>query len=256
MTICISAICTENHEENIVFGVDHMITTGLGQFEHDINKYKLLSENTVGMIAGNALLMDYFLDEDYSQKSYSEIQIILEEKFKQKRLEKIQKEVFDVFSIDAEFVKDILKNPINNEYQSLILKNIAKSKLNTAILLMGFEDDKAKISEIVDTGIENYDQINFNTIGSGSIQAQNTLLFQHHSRQDDLRTTLYNVYKAKKNAEVMQGVGKETDIGYLSQNGVKMLDEKSINILEEIYNIELNCGKQHHMLNELNLKNC
>lgn len=99
---------------------------------------------------------------------------------------------------------------------------------------MGFEDGKAKISEIVDTCIEDYGQINFNTIGSGSIQAQNTLLFQHHSRQDDLKTTLYNVYKAKKNAEVMQGVGKETDIGYLSQNGVKMLDGKSINILDEI----------------------
>lgn len=74
MYICNS---TENEEENIVFGVDHMITTGLGQFEHDINKYKLLNDNTVGMIAGNALLMDYFLDEDYSQKSYSEIQLIL-----------------------------------------------------------------------------------------------------------------------------------------------------------------------------------
>ena len=51
----------------------------------------------------------------------------------------------------------------------------------------------------------------------------------------------------------MQGVGKETDIGYLTQDGVRMLDEKSINILDEIYNIELNCGKKHHMLDELNI---
>lgn len=79
MTICISAICTENNHDNIVFSVDHMITTGIGQFEHDINKYKLLNSNTVGMIAGNALLMDYFLDENFSQKSFSEIELIIEE---------------------------------------------------------------------------------------------------------------------------------------------------------------------------------
>ena len=96
MTICISAICTENSKEHIVFSVDHMITTGIGQFEHDISKYKLLTDNSVGMLAGTALLMDYFLEEDYSNKSYSEIQSVLEEKFKQKRLQKIQKEILEV----------------------------------------------------------------------------------------------------------------------------------------------------------------
>ena len=253
MTICISAICTENNKENVVFSVDHMITTGIGHFEHDICKYKVLSDNTVGMLAGNALLMDYFLEDDYSGKSYSEIQSVLEEKFKEKRLEKIQKEVLDVFKIDWDDVKEILKNPVTNEFQRLILKNITKTRLNTAILLIGFENKKAKISEIGDGGIEIFNQINFNTIGSGSIQAQNTLLFQKHSKQDDLKTTLYNVFKAKRNAEVMQGVGKETDIGYLNEKGITMLKEESIHILDEIYTAELNYGRQHKKLKGLNI---
>lgn len=253
MTICISAICTQNNQENVVFAVDHMITTGIGQFEHDICKYKVLSDSTVGLLAGNALLMDYFLEEDYSGMSYSDIQSVFEEKFKEKRLEKIQKEVLDVFKIDWDDVKEILKNPVTNEFQTLILKNITRIQSDTAILLIGFEDEKAKISEIVDTGIESYDKIYFNTIGSGSIQAQNTLLFQKHSKQDDLKTTLYNVFKAKRNAEVMQGVGKETDIGYLNKNGITLLDDVSIGILNEIYNIELNYGKNHRKLNDLNI---
>ena len=253
MTICISAICTEDNKEHIVFSVDHMITTGIGQFEHDISKYKLLTGNSVGMLAGNALLMDYFLEDDYSNKTYSEIQSIIEEKFKQKRLEKIQKKVLDVYTIDWDDVKEMLKNPITNDFQSLILKSITKTKLDTAILLMGFDDEKAKVSQIGDGGIETFDQIYFNTIGSGSIQAQNTLLFQKHSKQDDLKTTLYDVYKAKKNAEVMQGVGKETDIGYLNENGINILDEENICILDEIYNIELNYGREHKRLNDLNI---
>ena len=230
-----------------------MISTGIGQFEHGIKKYTLLTDNTVGMIAGNALLMDYFLNEDYSDKNYSHIQKIIEKKFKEKRLEKIQKEILDIYSIDFDYVKEILKNNITNEFQSLILKNITKLNLNTAILLMGFEEDKAKISEISDTGIENYNQINFHTIGSGSIQAQNTLLFQKHSKNDDLKTTLYNVYKAKKNSEAMQGVGKETEIGYLNKNGVKMLNEDNIKILNNIYDAELIFGKENEKLNELNI---
>ena len=253
MTICISAICTQNNEENVAFAVDHMITTGIGQFEHDICKYKVLSDSTVGMLAGNALLMDFFLEEDYSGMSYSQIQSVIEEKFKQKRLETIQKEVLDVFKIDWDDVKETLKSPVINEFQTLILKNITRIQLDTAILLIGFEDEKARISEIGDGGIETYDKIYFNTIGSGSIQAQNTLLFQKHSKQDDLKTTLYNVFKAKRNAEVMQGVGKETDIGYLNENGITLLDEESIAILDEIYNVELNYGKNHKKLNDLNI---
>ena len=253
MTICISAICMENDKENVAFAVDHMITTGIGQFEHDICKYKVLSDNTVGMLAGNALLMDYFLEDDYSAKSYSDIQSILEEKFNQKRLEKIQKEILDVFKIDWDDIKEILKNPLTNEFQTHIIKNITKTKSNTVIILIGFEDGKAKISEIGDGGIETYDKIYFNTIGSGSIQAQNTLLFQKHSKQDDLKTTLYNVFKAKRNVEVMQGVGKETDIGYLNENGITLLDDESIGILDEIYNVELNYGKNHKKLNDLNI---
>ena len=253
MTICISAICTENNEENIAFAVDHMTSTGIGEFEHSINKYRCLNTNTVAMIAGNALLMDYFLSDDYSNNSYKEIQKILEEKFKQKRLEIIEKEVLNIFSIDFNYVKELLKNPITNDLQSTILKRIAQTKLNTAILLIGFEDGKAKISEITDSQIGSFDQINFHTIGSGSIQAQNTLLFQKHSKECDLKITLYNVFKAKKNAEVMRSVGKKTDIGYLNRNGINMLKDENIKILEEIYNTELNCGKQHYKLKELEL---
>ena len=148
MTICISAICTEKEENNIVFAVDHMITTGLGQFEHEITKYRWVNKNTVGMIAGNALLMNYFLNDDYTNKSYTEIKEIIEEKFRQKKLEEIQK-ILDVYSIDLDYVRELLKNPITNEYQKTILKSISKTKLNTAILLIGFEDGNVKIMKFM-----------------------------------------------------------------------------------------------------------
>lgn len=253
MTICISAICTENDKEHVVFAVDHMISTMMGQFEHNIKKYTYLTGNTVGMFAGNALLMDYFLEDDYSSKSYDEIKKRITSKFKEKRLEYIKKNILDVYSIDFDYVRELLKNEITNEFQMRILKEITKIKLNSAILLVGFDENKAKISEISDSGVENFDKINFHAIGSGSIQAQNTLLFQEHSKEDNLKVTLYNVYKAKKNAEVMQGVGYETDIGYLNNESIKILKETNINILDEIYKSELIYGKTNKKLDDLNI---
>ena len=73
------------------------------------------------------------------------------------------------------------------------------------------------------------------------------------SKNDDLKTTLYNVYKAKKNAEAMEGVGKETDIGYLNENEIKMLNKENIKILDSIYNTELTYGKNHDDLKKLNI---
>lgn len=52
----------------------------------------------------------------------------------------------------------------------------------------------------------------------------------------------------------MHGVGKETDIGYLNEKGITMRDDENIEILDEIYNIGLNYGRQHKRLNDLKLR--
>ena len=61
------------------------------------------------------------------------------------------------------------------------------------------------------------------------------------------------MYKAKKNAEVKQGVGRETELGYLNKDGMKMINEKNLNILNEIYLFELDCGKTHEDLKKIKL---
>lgn len=104
MTICISSICTENEEEHIVFAVDHMITTPNGEFEHPIKKYREINRNTMGMIAGKVLLMDFFMDLDNFDSDYETIENTINKKFKEKRLEIIQNNILDTYFIDIEFI--------------------------------------------------------------------------------------------------------------------------------------------------------
>lgn len=253
MTVCIAAICKEEGNERIVFATDHMISTGMGQFEHSIDKYEVVNNQTVAMIAGDALLFKYLMDlEDYDS-DFDTIQIAISDKFKEKRKELIKNNILDVFGVDENFVINALNSPQYNPFVESILRGIAELKLNTAILLVGIDDGKAKISEISEGQTLDYRSINFHAIGSGHMQAVNTLLFQRHSKEDNLATTVYNVYKAKKNAEVSNGVGKETEIAVLGEE-VKPISEKDISTLQKIYEYELKCGKEHEDLKGLDLQ--
>ncbi|MCL2115643.1 MAG: hypothetical protein FWH29_05425 [Methanobrevibacter sp.] len=81
----------EKNEDHIVFAVDHMITTANGEFEHPIKKYRNINKNTVAMIAGDALLMEYFTDLKNYEDNYKKLLKTFEKKLKTKRLELIQK---------------------------------------------------------------------------------------------------------------------------------------------------------------------
>lgn len=252
MTICIAAIAKENDSEYVVFATDHMITTNMGQFEHSIVKYSELNKNTVAMLAGQALLFDDLVKINNDTISYEEIKKQLFDNFKEKRKGIIENEIFDVFGIDQQFFIDSLRKQIPNGFISSILTKVSELRLKTKILLVGFVDSLAQITDIDEMGITDFRSMNFHAIGSGGIQAANTLLFQKHSKTDPLLITIYNVYKAKRNAEVSGGVGKETDLLVLGGDGVQQLSDDSIGILNKIYTDELQYGKNNSELDKIN----
>ena len=254
LTICIAAICKNGDEESIVFSTDHMISLRmLGQFEHSIEKYKVIHDTTtVAMLAGQPLLFDSLITIDDSS-DYNKIRSKIAKNFKAKRESLIQNQIFDTFGIDQKIFTGFLNNPQPSNAINTIIDEVSNFSLATAILLVGFENRSAKISEISEGGCLDYRDINFHAIGSGTIQAINTLLFQKQSKTDDLKTTIYNVYKAKRNAEVAEGVGKETDLAILTEDGVNKFEPHQINILSNIYDKELQLGKTHQDLNSLGL---
>jgi hypothetical protein len=253
MTICIAAIAKENDREYIIFSTDHMVTTNLGQFEHSIVKYSKLNKNTVAMLAGEALLFDDLVKLKHEEIIYPQIKIQIFENFKKKRKEIIENEIFNIFGIDQQFFIDSLRQEIPNPLNS-ILEKVAEFRLQTQVLLIGFDNSLAQISNIEENGVVDLRLMNFHAIGSGASQAVNTLLFQKHSKNDPVLTAVYNVYKAKKNAEVSEGVGKETEILILNEDGIKQLTNNDIDILNNIYTKELQYGKSNEELQKINVK--
>lgn len=253
MTICISAIAKdEDGEELMVFGTDHMVSTQIGQFEHSIKKYKLINKNIVAMLSGNTLLFERCINGVDKDSDFFSVREKIKQTMEKLRKEIIESEVYKVYNIDDNFVKEILKQQICNSYMDKILDTISKFSLSTSILLIGFDNNgKAQISEIAEEGYMDFRDVNFHAISSGTIQAINTLLFQRHSKENNLKTAIYNVFKAKKNAEVAEGVGRETEILILKKSGVTEIISDDLKILDKIYQEELSLGKNHQDLNTL-----
>lgn len=165
--------------------------------------------------------------------------------------EQIKKQLLDQYKLDFDFIKEVMKGQVQNKYIDNILQSISEASLDSAILVIGFKNHLAQITEIRDIGMFDYRDIDFGCIGSGAVQAMNTLLFQRHSKSDSLATTLYNVYKAKRNAEVAVGVGEETDMAILSSKGVKQIKSDNLEILRKVYEKELTLGKTSEKVKEL-----
>lgn len=253
MTICIAAIAKEKDKEYVVFSTDHMITTNMGQFEHSIVKYTQINKHTIAMLAGHALLFDDLIKFDNKNAKYDDIKKQIFENFKKKRKEIIENEIYNIVGIDHQCYISSLQNQMMNPLIQSILQKVTDFKLNTTVLLTGFDNSFVQITAIEETGILDFRPMNFHAIGSGYVQAVNTLLFQKHSKTDSLLNAIYNVYKAKRNAEVIVGVGKETDISILSEKGIQQLSNEYIEVLNNIYSNEIQYGKNNENLNKIKI---
>jgi len=257
LTICVAAIgrCDDIGKdcEAVVFATDHMITLKqIGQFEHAVEKYRKINSNTVAMLSGEALLFDEVLKGATETGNLDEIGQKIHQNMISIRDMRISKLIFEKLKIDFDFLKELLKAPAHNATVENILSTIEKFKLDTTVLIVGFKDNLAQLVEINEFNLTNTRDINFDAIGSGSVQALNTLLFQRHSKADDLKATLYNVYKAKRNSEVAVGVGKETDLLILFPSGkLHKIGDKEAGLLANIYAEEMICGKEHKDLKEV-----
>jgi|WetSurMetagenome_2_1015567.scaffolds.fasta_scaffold02950_7 hypothetical protein len=253
MTICIAAIGKNEKNEVIVAATDHMITMGnLGQFEHTISKYKELNKDTIAMLSGIPLLFDDLIRMPDNNYSYFEIKAQIKKNFKCKRNEIFQDHVLDLYGISWEKFVDAATQPFPNPLIEEIMNQNTKFLLRSSILLAGFDGNRAIISEISERTFADFRDMNSHAIGSGSIQAVNTLMFQKHDKHDSLFTTIYDVYKAKRNAEVAQGVGKETELIVLTKgDGCRTITSESFKILKEIYDQEVKLGRNHLKLKSL-----
>lgn len=224
----------------------------VGEFEHTIKKCRKVNKNTIAMLSGEALLFDDALDGTNSLQGFDSIRDKIHENMNSLRNQRIESYLLDRFNIRFEDLGDYMQLPQHNNMLERIMNEISNVHLKTSVLLAGYKNNRAELTEINEITYINTRDINFNAIGSGGTQAINTLLFQSHTKNDKLKSAVYNVFKAKKNSEVASGVGRETVRGIMFEDGHTLeLTNESIKVLNDICVQETNFGKSYSRLDEI-----
>jgi 20S proteasome alpha/beta subunit len=80
-----------------------------------------------------------------------------------------------------------------------------------------------------------WDSIGYHAVGSGSPHAVTTLIANDYHQGIPLNKALLITYEAKKIAERAPGVGSNTNVAIINNDGVVMFDSSKIQTLDEVY---------------------
>jgi 20S proteasome alpha/beta subunit len=113
---------------------------------------------------------------------------------------------------------------------------IQRINLGVSIILAGVDGSGGHIYSIEDPGTAAcFDRLGFHAIGSGHRHALMTLVAYGQHVSTNLNRTVFNVYCAKRSAEVAPGVGLATEMRIITSDGISALTPRDLEVLEPLY---------------------
>ena len=104
------------------------------------------------------------------------------------------------------------------------------------LLIVGVDLMGAHLYAVTNPGIINcFDTLGFHAIGIGALHAIQTFIAYEYRQSYNLEEAINIVYAAKKAAEVAPGVGKETDISFVTETKIMYVDHEIIKEIGKIY---------------------
>ena len=241
MTICIGAIC--NKGNSIVIATDRMVTSQFPpiEFEHPSSKIETLTDKSVFLVAGHVLPGTEVLNRSRAKLSggtitkVEEITKIVCESYKQYRQELIEERWLKPRGLDLNlFYKEGKCQAIPKELALLMDRDMVQFNLGIDVIVAGVDDTGGHIYGVSNPGLYNcHDKIGYLAIGSGTIHAISTFIFNGFSVAFSMNQGVYYVFESKTNSENAPGVGAGTDMAIITSTGTKILSEQKIRLLED-----------------------
>ena len=117
----------------------------------------------------------------------------------------------------------------------------AQFNVNVELIVAGVDDIGGHIYTVNNPGtFIDVQQIGYTAIGSGGVHATQALIGFGSSPDHELKRTIFCTFAAKKRSEVAPGVGKDTDLFIITNEGIQELSQEEIKQLTDIYDIEYN----------------
>lgn len=245
MTVCIAALCSAENgvSKNVIVASDRMVTLGgFMEFEHQISKISKLTDKSVILVAGDTYRGSKVVDvvkDRLAEIPDNKIQNIanwVTKVYSECRDELIETEIFKT--------RGFTKKEFYENYQTKLLPQLAFQldqqvityDFGVQLIVAGVDELGSHAFAIYNPGNSiDIHQIGYVAIGSGTLHATQSLIGFGHSPAIDLKTTVFCTFASKKRAEVAPGVGKDTDLFIITEQGIKALSQDEIKQLDEIY---------------------
>ena len=125
---------------------------------------------------------------------------------------------------------------------AMLLDNqVQTQSLGTTILVAGVDAGGAHIYSVEDPGVMScLDRLGYHAIGSGHRHAVLKLVSFGQHMSKNLNETVFNVFCAKKVAEVAPGVGHTTTMKIVTKDGTIQVEQETLDKMEPAYKEQAN----------------
>jgi len=224
-----------------VFAADRMVTAEFLalEFEHQEKKIEQVGENCVVMSSGDALvayqLTDDLQKQHHGTKTVTEIANKLYEGLVSLSLKRAEQHILTPRGLNWQAYRES-GDKLNPQLYMILDHQLSEYSLGTDFLIVGLDEHGGHVISLEFPGtVQHFDKIGFGAVGSGIPHATVSLCLDGQTQARGLAETVYAVYVSKRKAEFAPGVGKETDMGVITERGVCSLKQEHLEKLKGIY---------------------
>jgi hypothetical protein len=271
MTICIAAICDQGNA--CVISADKEITLPAAalEYEHKESKIDLLSKTCAIMSSGDALLAAEVIAKTRLAIPHGKDVSILTiaEKMRDTYISIHLERAESVFLTPRGFTFKEFKEKGAQQLPQPTYQEIQNQLFNYGInvvdfLVVGVDSAGSHIFRVHYNGVvggswlEWCEKLGHREIGTGALHAAIYLSLESQYSGSSLSETVFNVYSAKKIAELSPGVGHATDLAIITHKDIKFFDKTMLDTLSSIHSeakkIKPDLSKLQTLLSEQDIK--
>ena len=242
MTICIAAVAADRTA--VVVASDKMLSAAFLslEFDHPRSKIESLGSSCVGMSAGDALPVGELFASaqpvatQLQNPQVEQIAKAIKEAYCALRAKRIEETVFQPRGVTLDdFYKRGLIQQLPTELAMSLDDMVQRRNLGIDLIVTGSDQSGAHIFGISDPGVvSNYDRIGYHAIGSGLSHALLSLVGTRQGWLTSINETVFNVFRAKRQAELAPGVGESIEMRVIAGNKTRNVTDEEFSHLNTI----------------------
>jgi len=245
MTVCIGALCEDG--KSVVVAADKMVTFGtpmnLQTEPPDLKKIVKLTKKSVLLFSGSVPDGEEILVSAQSKLSNNpkqttaKIAEAVKDAYADLKKKRVEETILKPL-LGADFPKfqTLVSQSASSQILQQVLGLISQHNLQAELLVAGTDDAGAHLFIVSHPGILlPVETTGYAAVGSGGLHAGISLSLAQHSKVLPLVDAIYNVYEAKKSAEVAPGVGKLTDMAIVTATEVIFAKDPLFDTLEKAH---------------------